>query len=85
MRLLNLSFLFGAVALVAGASSEPEEEDPMRENTYFNGKKVPPMLEITPANWEKEAKASKFLVVKHYRYSQLPNHLPHRAPPPFAC
>ncbi|KAK3997403.1 thioredoxin-like protein [Cladorrhinum sp. PSN332] len=65
MRLLNLSFLLGAAALVAG-SPEPAEEDATQENTYFNGKKVPPMLELTPANWEKEVKASKFLMVKHY-------------------
>jgi protein disulfide-isomerase len=67
MRLLNFSFLLGAAALVAGSPPEPAEEDATRENTYFNGKKVPPMLELTPANWEKEVKASKYLMVKHYR------------------
>ncbi|KAK4160775.1 thioredoxin-like protein [Cladorrhinum sp. PSN259] len=66
MRLLNFSFLLGAAALVAGSPPEPAEEDATRENTYFDGKKVPPMLELTPANWEKEAKASKYLMVKHY-------------------
>jgi protein disulfide-isomerase len=66
MRLLNLSLLFGAAALAVD-STPFEDEDPVRENTYFNGKKVPPMLELTPENWEKESKASRFLMVKHYR------------------
>lgn len=65
MRFLNLTLLFGAAALVAAES--PDEDEELREATYFNGKKVPPMLELTPDNWEKEHKASKYLLVKHYR------------------
>jgi len=70
MRWHNLSFLFGAVSLAATAAASPSpdsEDDAPRENTYFNQKKVPPMLELTPDNWEKESKASKWLMVKHYR------------------
>jgi protein disulfide-isomerase len=66
MRLFNFSLLLGAAALVA-AEVFDDDEEPVRENTYFNGKKVPPMLELTPDNWEKEYKASKYLMVKHYR------------------
>jgi len=67
MRLFNLTLLFGAAALVVAESPElDEDEDPPKEATYFNGKEVPPMLELTPANWEKEYKASKYLMVKHY-------------------
>ncbi|KAK4157313.1 thioredoxin-like protein [Chaetomidium leptoderma] len=65
MRLLNWSLLFGAAALVVAESLDDDEDAP-RENTYFNGKKVPPMLELTPDNWEKEHAASKYLMVKHY-------------------
>ncbi|KAK3319289.1 thioredoxin-like protein [Apodospora peruviana] len=71
MRWLNLSYLLGAVSLAAVAtaassSSTDSDEEPTRENTYFNQKKVPPMLELTPDNWEKESKATKWLMVKHY-------------------
>ncbi|KAK3307540.1 thioredoxin-like protein [Chaetomium strumarium] len=67
MRLLNLSLLFGAAALAVADSSDLDaDEDAPREATYFNGKKVPPMLELTPDNWEQESRASKYLLVKHY-------------------
>lgn len=66
MRLLSFSLLFGAAALAAAAPPEVDD-DAAREATFFNGKKVPPLLELTPDNWEKEVKASKYLMVKHYR------------------
>jgi protein disulfide-isomerase len=65
MRLFTLPLLFSAAALVVADSTDDDEE--AREATHFNGIKVPPMLELTPANWEKEYKASKYLLVKHYR------------------
>jgi protein disulfide-isomerase len=64
MRFLPLTLLFGAVTLAAAASTD---ESPEQENTYFNAKKVPPMLELTESNWEQEINASKWLLVKHYR------------------
>lgn len=68
MRLFDLTFLFGAAALVAAQSpSMDDDEEPVKTPTYFNGKEVPPMLELTPSNWDKELKASKYLMVKHYR------------------
>lgn len=66
MLLLNLSLLFGVAAL-AVASPVDEVEDGTPVDTFFNGKKVPPMLELTPENWDKEKTASRFLMVKHYR------------------
>ena len=63
----SLSLFFGAAALVSAASGSADSEDPTRENTYFNTQKVPPLLELTPDNFEKEVKASKFMIVKHYR------------------
>lgn len=66
MRLLPFTLLFGAAALTAAASASADE-NPDRENTYFNQKKVPPMLELTESNWDEEIKASKWLMVKHYR------------------
>ncbi|KAH8911488.1 thioredoxin [Coniochaeta sp. PMI_546] len=65
MRLLPFTLLFGAAALTAAASASADE-NPDRENTYFNQKKVPPMLELTESNWDEEIKASKWLMVKHY-------------------
>ncbi|KAM7203514.1 thioredoxin domain containing protein [Rhypophila sp. PSN 637] len=69
MRWHNLSLFFGAASLAATVAASPatdNDDDAPRESTYFNQKKVPPMLELTPDNWEKEANASKWLMVKHY-------------------
>ncbi|KAL2168200.1 hypothetical protein VTG60DRAFT_259 [Thermothelomyces hinnuleus] len=67
MRLFDLTFLFGAAALVVAQSpTVDDDEEPPKETTYFNGREVPPMLELTPSNWDKELKASKYLMVKHY-------------------
>ncbi|KAF3360174.1 hypothetical protein VDGD_00502 [Verticillium dahliae] len=44
-------------------TKKPKNDDP---NTYFNSVKVPPMLELTPDNFDKEINATKFVVVKHY-------------------
>ncbi|KAI0404383.1 thioredoxin-like protein [Xylaria palmicola] len=67
MRLASLALLFGAVTSgIAQAIGADTTDDPERENTYFNGKRVPPLLELTADNFEKEVQASKFLVVKYY-------------------
>jgi protein disulfide-isomerase len=58
MRWFSLSLLVGLASLAVADDSEA------REPTYFNGIKVPPMLELTPDNWEKE---SKYIIVKHFR------------------
>ena len=49
------------------AVASPEDDKKTKDATYFNGKKVPPLLEITQDTWEKERKASRFLLVKHFR------------------
>lgn len=70
MRLLaSLALFLSAAALgTAQAIGAETSDSPDRENTYFNGKRVPPLLELTADNFDKEVKLSKFLVVKYYRY-----------------
>lgn len=68
MRLASLAlFLSAAVLGSAQAIGAETSDDPDRENTYFNGKRVPPLLELTADNFDKEIKASKFVVVKYFR------------------
>ncbi|ORY65555.1 thioredoxin-like protein [Pseudomassariella vexata] len=67
MRLLSLALFLGASVLGAAQAIGAElQDDPARENTYFNGKKVPPLLELTADNFEKEVKQTKYLVVKYF-------------------
>jgi len=72
MRFASVALLaLGAVPWGVAASGD-QKSDPTRENTYFDGKKVPPILELTPDNFKAESKASKWLLVKHYRYGTAP-------------
>lgn len=64
----SFAFLAGAAAL---ALAEPKDKSSASKGTEFNGVAVPPLLELTPANFAEELKKSKHLVVKHYRY-QIP-------------
>ncbi|OTA59235.1 thioredoxin-like protein [Hypoxylon sp. EC38] len=67
MRLASLAlFLSAAVLGTAQAIGAETSDSPDQENTYFNGKRVPPLLELTADNFDKEVKLSKFLVVKYY-------------------
>ncbi|RWA09543.1 hypothetical protein EKO27_g5557 [Xylaria grammica] len=67
MRLTSLALFFGAVTSgLAQAIGADTTDDPEKENTYFNGKRVPPLLELTSDNFNEEAQASKFLVVKYF-------------------
>ena len=59
MKFLGLVTLLG----VATLATAEETTKP----TKFNGVEVPPLLELTPDTYEKEIKAHKFLMVKHYR------------------
>ncbi|KAF4587466.1 disulfide isomerase [Ophiocordyceps camponoti-floridani] len=61
MRLLALALVLGA-AVPAWA----QDGDPLPESTTFNSVTVPPLLDLTPSNWEQETKKSRWLVVKHY-------------------
>lgn len=64
MKLSSL-FVLGATAIVGAAAQD--EIDKTRENTFFNGIKVPPPLDLSPDNFEEASHASKWLMVKHYR------------------
>ncbi|KAI1386693.1 thioredoxin-like protein [Hypoxylon trugodes] len=67
MRLASLAlFLSAAVLGTAQAIGAETNDSPDQENTYFNGKRVPPLLEITGDTFDKEVQQSKFLVVKYY-------------------
>ncbi|KAI3332223.1 thioredoxin-like protein [Xylariaceae sp. AK1471] len=67
MRLSWLALFFSAATLgITQTTDADTTDDPERENTYFNGKRVPPLLELTGDNFDEEAMASKFLVVKYY-------------------
>lgn len=65
MRLSALACLLGAASLaVAYDPDEPVEQ----EGHIFNGQRVPEMLELTAETFEQETHASKFLIVKNYRF-----------------
>lgn len=73
MRLSSLAWglLLGAAARVTAQDDDFDDEeipeDKSLETTIFDGKQVPPMLELTPANYNTEIKKTKYMVVKHYR------------------
>lgn len=72
MRLSSLAWglLLGATARVAAQDDFEDDEipeDKSLETTTFDGIKVPPMLELTPDNFDTEIKKSKYILVKHYR------------------
>ncbi|KAI1436320.1 thioredoxin-like protein [Xylaria sp. CBS 124048] len=67
MRPISLVLLVSAVTTsIAQAIGGDATDDSEVETTYFNGKAVPPLLELTPDTFKKEAQASKFLVVKYF-------------------
>ncbi|KAI5921533.1 thioredoxin-like protein [Camillea tinctor] len=67
MRLRSLVLWLGAAALGTAQAVGPGADDIQdKENTYFNGKKVPPLLELTPDNWDKELASNKYMVVKYF-------------------
>lgn len=72
MRLSPFALLAGAAALTRAQSLNKEAMN-SKKATTFNGVTVPPLLEITPSNFEDELKQTKYLMVKHYRYAQLSN------------
>ncbi|KAH6607434.1 hypothetical protein Trco_003747 [Trichoderma cornu-damae] len=77
MRLTSLTLLSGLAASglfgspsapVAAAAAAAGDGDGSKvpDNTYFDSLPVPPLIELTPNNFEKEANNTKFLFVKHY-------------------
>lgn len=73
MRLSSLAWglLLGAVARVAAQDDDDYDdeipEDKSLDTTTFDGKQVPPMLELTPDNFDIETRKTKYMLVKHYR------------------
>ncbi|KAL2754455.1 hypothetical protein ACRALDRAFT_1081483 [Sodiomyces alcalophilus JCM 7366] len=63
MRLSSLLY-FGAVAVAASSTSRKKAK--VKEPTFFNGIQVPPMLELTPDNYEATVEETDFLVIKHF-------------------
>ena len=76
MRWLPLFLGAARLAVAASTTMVPmtttEAEDDVAEYTKFNDVSIPPLIELTPDNWEKESKSSKWLMVKHYRYLGRP-------------
>jgi protein disulfide-isomerase len=69
MRIVPFALLLASsIWRVAAETDDGEEEVQTKENTYFGGKKVPPLLELTPDNFEKESKKAEWLMVKHYKF-----------------
>lgn len=66
MRWLPLFLGAARLAVAASTTTTTEAEDDVTEYTKFNDVSIPPLIELTPDNWEKESKASKWLMVKHY-------------------
>ncbi|KAK3400393.1 hypothetical protein B0T20DRAFT_183350 [Sordaria brevicollis] len=66
MRWLPLFLGAARLAVAASTTTTTEAEDDVAEYTKFNDVSIPPLIELTPDNWEKESKASKWLMVKHY-------------------
>lgn len=82
MRLASLALFLGASALgAAQAIGADNTQDPEHENTYFNSQKVPPLLELTTDNFDKEIGLSKNVVVKFYRYVSYFKSFPSEDPP----
>lgn len=68
MRFSSLALWLGASVLgAAQAIGADKDNDPQKENTYFNGKRVPPLLELTADNFAEEVAKTKYLVVKYFR------------------
>ncbi|KAI8630465.1 thioredoxin-like protein [Xylariaceae sp. FL1651] len=67
MKLTSLALFFSAATLgITQAIGADTTDDPERENTYFNNKRVPPLLELTKDNFKKEVESSKFMVIKYF-------------------
>lgn len=70
MRLSSFALLLGASTLGA---AEGNSADTDAETTTFNGQEVPPLLELTPDNFDEISKSTKNVIVKYYRYDSSTN------------
>ncbi|KKP04556.1 thioredoxin [Trichoderma harzianum] len=80
MQLTPFTLLSGLAAFgLFGSSAAADDKDSTGPaNTYFDSVAVPPLIDLTPDNWEKEVGKSKWLLVKHY--SPYCHHCIHYAP-----
>ncbi len=67
MRLFSALRLLGAVALGATAAIAKKDDSDDVASTTFDGIEVPPMLSLTPKNFEDQLNNTKVLVVKSYK------------------
>lgn len=65
MRLTSLALWLGASALTAAQAIGADKDG--ADHSVFNGKNVPPVMELTADNFDDEVKKTKFMVVKYYR------------------
>ncbi|KAI6785102.1 uncharacterized protein J7T54_006744 [Emericellopsis cladophorae] len=65
MRFSPLTILTAAAALAKGQSLDPEAIN-AKKATVFNDIKVPPLMDLTPSNFDDEIKKTKYMLVKHY-------------------
>ena len=74
MRLSSFALLLGASTLgAAEEDSAARAADTDAETTTFNGQEVPPLLELTPDNFDEISKSTKNVIVKYYRYDSSTN------------
>ncbi|GAO16588.1 hypothetical protein UVI_02019740 [Ustilaginoidea virens] len=66
MRLSAWSLLASAAALVR-AKENSDANKSVSQGTVFDLKPVPPLLELSPANWNDEVNKTTWLIVKNYR------------------
>jgi protein disulfide-isomerase len=65
MRLTSLALWLGASALAAAQAIGADKDGV--DHTVFNGKNVPPVLDLTADNFDSEIKKTKYMIVKYYR------------------
>ncbi|KAL7822881.1 thioredoxin protein [Trichoderma gracile] len=66
MRLTSLFSGLAAFGLLSSPALAEDEAENAPAPTYFDSVMVPPLTELTPDNFEKEASKTKWLLVKHY-------------------
>lgn len=68
MRLTSFFSGLAAFGLLSSPALADDEAEKTPAPTIFDSVEVPPLTELTPDNFEKEASKTKWLLVKHYRY-----------------
>ena len=67
MRLSSLLSIVGAAALASALDPNDAPSDDVETPTVFDGVEVPPLLSLTPTNFDEVLNSTKYLFVKHYR------------------